>query len=341
MPAKKSAPKPILLNEEQQAVVNFGSGVVSVYAGPGSGKSRCATIRFAKLVKDGADPSEILSLSFTRTASENLKKRVEEQTGPLTFARTAGAMTFHGLGLRFAQEERNEFNFSLAEFPLATEPVAGKISAEASRRFDVDPRALRSQTSLWKRARVRPSAAIRACENSLDAKKLKLALAYKAYDAKLRENGVLDFDSLLYEMADLLEKKKDVRDRWQFQNVICDECQDCCLTEWQILKLVTEKHGNLMCVGDPGQAIFGWRGASNDLFLHMEKMFPSVQKLYLATNYRSTKALVGFLKEIGPVPELSNKFTTPNEEGVRPEIRGFVSSVQEAEWILSEIKRSK
>ena len=339
MTTKKSTPKPITLNEEQQAVVDSGSGVVSVYAGPGSGKSRCATLRFAKLVKEGVDPSQILSLSFTRTASENLKRRVEEQTGPLTFTRTAGAMTFHGLGLRFAQEERNEFNFSLAEFPLDTEPQAGKISAEASKRFDVDSRALRAATSLWKRARVRPSQAIRDCENSLDAKRLKLALAYKSYDAKLRENGVLDFDSLLYEMVDLLEKKKDVRDRWQFAHVICDECQDCCLTEWQLVKLVTEKHGNLMCVGDPGQAIFGWRGASNDLFLHMEKMFPSVQKLYLATNYRSTKQLVSFLKEIGPVPELSSKFTTPNEEGVRPEVRGFVSSAQEAAWVVSQIKQ--
>ena len=201
MPPKKTAPKSITLNEEQQAVVGFLDGAVSVYAGPGSGKSRCATLRFAKLVRDGVSPSDILALTFTRTASENLKKKVEERTGPLEFTRTSGSMTFHGLGLRFAQEEKDAFSFKLAEFPLATEPEANKISGEAARRHEVDPRALRTATSLWKRGRVRPSQAIRDSENSHNAKQLKMALAYKMYDAKLREKGVMDFDSLLAEMV--------------------------------------------------------------------------------------------------------------------------------------------
>jgi DNA helicase-2/ATP-dependent DNA helicase PcrA len=337
LPAK-TAPKPIILNEEQQAVVGFTGGPVSVYAGPGSGKSRCATLRFAKLVREGISPSDILALTFTRTASENLKKKVEEQTGPLDFTRTAGSMTFHGLGLRFAQEERDVFSFKLAEFPLATEPVANKISGESARRHEVDPRALRTATSLWKRGRVRPSQAVRDSENSRNSKQLSLALAYKAYDKKLRENGVMDFDSLLAEMVDILEKMPEVRNRWQYRYVICDESQDCCLTEWQLLNLVTERHRNIMCVGDPGQSIYQFRGSDSRLFLNMGDMFPGTQKLYLATNYRSTKQLVRFLKEIGPVPELSEKFTTPNEEGIHPEIVGFKSAAEEAAWVISQIK---
>ena len=69
-------------------------------------------------------------------------------------------------------------------------------------------------------------------------------------------------------------------------------------------------------------------------------MFPGTKKLFLATNYRSTKSLVSFLKEIGPVPELSEKFTTPNEEGIQPEIKGFVSPGQEAAWVISQIKEN-
>ena len=75
------------------------------------------------------------------------------------------------------------------------------------------------------------------------------------------------------------------------------------------------------------------------MFLNMEEMFPGTKKLFLATNYRSTKELVEFLKGIGPVPELANRFTTPNPSGPKPEIKGFTSSAEEAAWVVSEIKK--
>jgi DNA helicase-2/ATP-dependent DNA helicase PcrA len=336
---KKIPSKPISLNDEQQAVVSARSGVFQVQAGPGSGKTFACTQRMAGILKEGVSPDDLLSLSFTSTGAKNLKTKIEEITGALSINRTAGTMTFHGMGLRFAQEERDAFNFKVAEFPLATEPVACKLSAEAARRYEIDPRLLRSQTSLYKRNRISPAEAVKRSEASLKPQELKLALAYKNYDAKMKENGVLDFDSLMYEMVELLEKP-DVRKRWQYKYVICDEAQDCCITDWQLLKLITEKHGNLMCVGDPGQSVFGFRGASPDLFLNMEKMFPAVRKLFLAANYRSTPELVSFLKEIGPVPELAEKFHTLNSSGPAPEIKGFGNQQDEINWIVGKIKES-
>ena len=341
MPAKKPKPVPnITLNEEQQAVVSAREGIYAVYAGPGSGKTATCVKRMAAIIQEGVDPNTVLALSFTATAAKNLRDRIEALTGPLSIIRTAGSMTLHSLALKFAEEERDVFPFTLAESVLASEPVAAKLCGDAGRKLEVDPRSLRSAVSLWKRNRVRPSAAIKSAEDSLNPSQLKLALAYKKYDAAMRESGVMDFDSLMYEMVEILEKKADVRARWAYKFVTCDESQDCCLTDWQLLKLLSEKHGNLLCVGDPGQSVFGFRGASPKLFLNMEEMFPAVQKLYLAANYRSSKKVVDFLKQIGPVRDLAEKFHTNNEDGVAPLIRGFLNSADESKWVVDQIKEA-
>ena len=336
MRPKKSAPKPISLNEEQRAVVNARSGVYCTMAGPGSGKTFACVQRLAALLQEGVSPDDILALSFTATGAKNLKTRVEEITGPWSINRTAGSMTLHSLALKFAEQERAEFPFELAEFPLLTEP--NKIIGESARKFEVKPPVLQQFVSLQKRNRVRPGEAIKQAESGGKATEIKLALAYKDLDRRMRETKLLDFDSLMLEMVELMEKNVEVRSRHQYLYVTCDESQDCCKTDWQLLKLLTEKHGNLMCVGDPGQSVFGFRGASPTLFLEMEKMFPGTQKLFLATNYRSSKELVQFLREIGPVKELSEKFTTPNGSGPVPRVIGFSSSIDESTWVVNQIR---
>src|ERR1700728_1521263 len=160
-------------NEEQSAVINFQEGRAAVQAGPGSGKSFAITQRYLRLLREGVNPDDILSLTFTNTASKNLSNRIEAQVGKLTTTRKAGATTLHGLSLAFAIEERNEFGFDLAEFPLAPEPVALKLSAAAGRRFEVDPRSLRSYVSLQTRGRVRATQAVKRAEDKLDAAELK------------------------------------------------------------------------------------------------------------------------------------------------------------------------
>jgi DNA helicase-2/ATP-dependent DNA helicase PcrA len=247
-------------------------------------------------------------------------------------------MTLHSLALKFVEQEREAMPFELAEFPLATEPIANKLSSEAARRYEIDPRSLRTATSIFKRSRVRPNQAVAAAEKSGKASDLKLALAYKDLDRRMREAKVLDFDSLMLEMVELMDKSAAVRERWSYKFVICDEAQDCCQTDWKLLYLLSSKYGNLMCVGDPGQSVFGFRGASPSMFLNMNEMFPNVQKLFLATNYRSSIELVEFLKGIGPVQELAEKFTTPNPHGPTPKILGFKSSAEEAEFVVQSVK---
>jgi DNA helicase-2/ATP-dependent DNA helicase PcrA len=335
--AKKPAPKQITLNEEQQAVVSARNGHWQCLAGPGSGKSACLVSRFTELIKEGVSPDNILSLSFTRTAANNLRDRVEAQVGKLTTTRTAGAQTFHALGLAFALEERDAFPYELAEFPLCGEPVANRMAADASRRMEVDPRRLRALVSLWKRRRLRPAQIIREAESSLRADDLRLGLAYKEYQKKLTAAGVLDFDDLILEMVSILEQKPKVRLHHKYDWLQIDEAQDCSKIEWTLAQLISGR--SVLAVGDLSQGLFSFRGSDSKLFGNMGELFPDTKTLYLGRNYRSTPEIVDFIRPYATSQDLASKFHTTNEHGPLPLVRGFKNSSDEALWVISEIKK--
>jgi superfamily I DNA/RNA helicase len=338
MPVKKPTPKAITLNEEQQAVVSVREGFYQVLAGPGAGKSACLVARFADLVKEGISPDDILSLSFTRTAAKNLRDRVEAQVGTLTTTGTAGSQTFHATALAFAIAERDHYGFELAEFPLSTEPITNKLLGESARRHDVDPRALRSVVSLYRRKRVDPRTAVRECENRLDAKGLKLALAYKDYEKRAKESGLLSFDDLIYYMVEILDKKPGVRARWKRDWLQLDESQDMSKIEWDLASLISGK--SVIAVGDISQGIYGFRGSDPALFASMSGLFPGTQTMYLACNYRSTPEIIDFIRPIATSQALAEKFHTQNSSGPKPEIRGFTSPADEAAFVVRSIKES-
>ena len=332
----KPAPKPITLNEEQRAAIDFGVGYACLLAGPGSGKTHVLTQRYARLIRDGVSPDDILSLSFTKTAAKNLRDRVEAQVGTLTTTRTAGAVTFHSLALSFAVEERNEYPFELAEFPLSTEPVTNKLLGESARRHNVDPRALRPVVSLYRRRRVDARSAIRDCENRMDAKGLKLALAYKDYEKRAKDSGLLSFDDLIYYAVEIMDKKPEVRARWKRDWLQLDESQDMSRIEWDLARLVAGT--SVLAVGDVSQGIYGFRGSDPRLFAEMHEIFPGTKTLFLSCNYRSSPEIIDFIRPIATSQALAEKFHTQNSSGPKPEIRGFTSPGEEATWVISQIK---
>lgn len=333
VPKSKPQPKPVHLNEEQCAVVESRDGFFNVVAGPGSGKSESIIRRFVHLLDTGVAAEDILSLTFTNSAAKQMRERAEAARSIPPSLAPAGFCTFHSLALNFCTREREHFPFSLAEFPLATEPQSNKFVYEAARRFEVDPRTLRPWISLQKRNRIRPAEALRTAER--DGQNEKLALAYKMAENSMREAGVLDFDSLLLEMVDLLESREDVLARWSYRYLQADEAQDNSVLEWRLLQLLSRRHGNLLAVGDCGQGIYGFRGASGDLFLNFKEMFPNATTLYLARNHRSSPQIVDFCRTAGPVPELAARFHTLNPDGPEPVITGYPSAADEAQGLLA------
>jgi len=191
--------------------------------------------------------------------------------------------------------------------------------------------------SLYKRRRISAPAAIRDCENRADAVGLKLALAYKDYQKRLKDEGLLDFDDLIYHAVEILDKKPAVRTRWVRNWIQVDEAQDLSKIEWDLVRLISGK--SILAVGDVSQGIYGFRGSDSRLFSNMDEMFPGTKTLFLSCNYRSSPEIIEFIRPISATQDLAVKFHTPNPPGPAPLVRGFLTSVEEANWVVSQIKK--
>ena len=196
--------------------------------------------------------------------------------------------------------------------------------------------AFTSWVSLQKRKRISPQQAVFTAEASNE--KLDYAIAYKRYQASLKKQGVLDFDDLIYFMVEILESRPDIRAEWQYDYVMMDEAQDACELDWRLLQLITEKHKNFMAVGDAGQAIYGFRGGLPDHFLSMQDFFPGTQKIYLGNNYRSTKNIVGYVRQAAPYEDISEHFRAVREqEGQELDLTGYSTDYMEAADVVRKI----
>jgi DNA helicase-2/ATP-dependent DNA helicase PcrA len=177
---------------------------------------------------------------------------------------------------------------------------------------------------------------VKEFESNLDAKSLKLALAYKDYEKRCQDEGLLDFDSLIFQMVELLDKKPEVRARWKRDWLQLDESQDMSRIEWDLAKLVSGK--SVLAVGDISQGIYGFRGSDPKLFASMNDSFPGTKTLFLSCNYRSTPEIIDFIRPIASSRELAEKFHTDNVSGPVPVVKGFVNPADEALWVVSQIK---
>lgn len=322
-------------NPEQQEAVNVREGYYAVLSGPGSGKTSVLAERYNQLLASGEEPQDILSLTFTRAAAREMASRVPKVTTTVG-ERPFGFRTFHSLALDFAVQERDAFPFPLAAFPLATGGQVWKFTGEVARRYaGMDVKQLLSWMSFQKRNGIRPPEAV---ESAGDIRERTFALAYKEYEERCRRLGVLDFDDLLLYMVEILESYPDVRKRWAYKWVQVDESGDADLTQWKLVKLLSQKHGNVFAVGDFRQVIYQWRGAEPKLFKEFHEMFPDCKYIYLNNNYRSTKAIVEFCQAISPDKDNAAILCTENEQGEPVEIKGFASPLVEARWVVERIK---
>jgi len=246
------AEKVVHLNPYQRAVVDFRSGYAIVQAAPGSGKTACIVQRVQALLREGVQPCDILSLTFTNSAAKEMTERVDLKCPEKIFS------TFHSWALAFIKREAHALPFKVktdwhgAPAPLLLPLDACRILAKICRYLPdkVQWKDAQSFISRMKRQGISPSQAYRSIENDGEE---KFVAAYAKYEAALREQGVLDFDNIVIQTVLLLEKRKDVRDRNQFRFVQADEGQDTDEVQLRLLKAITEKHGNCIFVGDVNQ----------------------------------------------------------------------------------------
>lgn len=318
------------LNPEQLAAVNVTNGAYSVVAGPGSGKTTVLVNRYRKL-RDLVSVDEILSLTFTKSAADNMRKKAgESEIG----SRPCGFSTFHSFCLAVASKEYTSYRYPLKPFPLATPGQTIKMLGLACREFSQDFRQARQWIGLQKRNFLTAEQSFHT-EDKKPNGLVGLASTYCKYEEQLEDAGLLDFDSLLMETVKMFGCRPEVKERYQYYFVQCDEAQDTDAVQLKLIQQLSDKYRNVFFVGDVNQSIYQWRGGSSEFLVNFDSFFPDGETMYLVTNYRATKRLTDFNYKIAPFRP-PDRYTTPNEDGVDPEVRSFPSELDEAVWVARE-----
>ncbi len=280
------------LNDEQRAAVVHRDGPLLILAGAGSGKTRVITYRIAYLIGEGhAAPDEVLAVTFTNKAADEMRARVEALVG--TDAGRVWLSTFHAFCARLLRREGPHVGLP-RDFVIYDTSDQLAAVRQALRELDLDERAFPPRLAL---------ARISAAKNRLEGpealaaggyRDAQLARVFERYAALLAAQGALDFDDLLLRTVDLLDRVAPVRERYagRFRYVLVDEYQDTNRPQYLLIRRLADRHRNVCVVGDPDQSIYAWRGADLRNLLDFERDFPEATVVRLERNYRSTQVIL-------------------------------------------------
>ena len=282
------------LNTAQQKAVCHETGPMLVLAGPGSGKTTVLLCRISRLLERGlAKPQEILALTFSKAAAEEMKSRFENLNG----ASGVSFGTFHSIFFRIL---RSRYGWNVEQIFQEEERrniLRNSIEAEKWDIPDLEEYILQffSQLSLMNSELEQPNRFTPVGMPVEEFRKL-----YRAYEGYKERHEKLDFDDMLTQCYQLLREDAAVREYWQrkYKFILVDEFQDVNQAQFACLQILAEKHQNLFVVGDDDQSIYAFRGARPDFLLHFPTLYPAAKKVTLNTNYRSTERIVNLAERV-------------------------------------------
>lgn len=280
------------LNPQQLAAVNDIEGAVLVIAGAGSGKTRVLTARVCHLIETGVDPYNILAITFTNKAANEMKERIERYIG----SQSVWTSTFHSMCARMLRYDADRIGYS-TDFTIYTDLESERVVKRVLQDYpQADPK--NKGDYLWHISRAKtlalsPDAYYDAIKND-DNDAYNIYQVYARYEEELKKCNCMDFDDLLLKTVQLFSECPDVLEKYQrrFQYICVDEFQDTNKLQYDIVKLLSKKSGNLFVVGDEDQSIYSWRGAEIRNILDFPKDFPGAKVYKLEQNYRSTTSIL-------------------------------------------------
>lgn len=271
------------LNPEQREAVEAVEGPFLILAGAGTGKTRVVTLRIVHLIEQGIPAEQILGLTFTNKAAQEMRERIQKQT-----KHQVTICTFHSLGSKILRESIHFLGYK-RDFTIYDEDDAEKLLKECLSQtpWKSEYKAIRSLISKAKNEMKSPSDVVemKGCSPMED----DFPAIYQDYQDKLLSYNALDFDDLLYLTSRLFREHPNVlalyQSRWTF--LLVDEYQDTNETQYNLLKLLSSRTNNLFVVGDPDQSIYSWRGANIRNILNFSEDYPHAKVVRLEQNYRS------------------------------------------------------
>ncbi len=345
------------LNEPQREAVTHGEGPLLILAGAGSGKTRVLTHRIAFLIyTEQAHPNEILAITFTNKAAQEMRGRVERLLGRNT--RGMWLMTFHAACARILRSEAQRLGYT-RQFTIYDQADARRLTRRCIDELGIDPKrftpaAIHSQISAAKN-RLRAAEEYRQAVGSPFEE--MVADAYELYERDLLRMNAMDFDDLLFRAVNVLELFEEVRTRYAraFRHVLVDEYQDTNYAQYRLLQLLVgggrapkrgervqlEGHRNLAVVGDDSQSIYGFRGADVRNILDFQDDFPDARVVKLEQNYRSTQRILSAANAViaNNRGGIAKRLWSERGDGEPIHVRELEDEHGEARFVVGEIER--
>jgi DNA helicase-2/ATP-dependent DNA helicase PcrA len=331
------------LNPAQRRAVEAIDGPVLVLAGAGTGKTRVLTCRLAHILMTGrAMPSQVLAVTFTNRAANEMKERVVRLMDRPIEGWWVG--TFHALGARILRRNAEPVglkpNFTILDVDDQVRVLKQLLQAEGTDERRWPARVLSVVIQRWKDRGLTPDR-VPAAEAGDFANGRAVAL-YAAYQERLTELNAVDFGDLLLHCLSLFTEQPEVLARYhrQFRYLLVDEYQDTNVAQYLWLRLLAQGHHNICCVGDDDQSIYGWRGAEVGNILRFEKDFLGAKVIRLEQNYRSTPHILGAASGLIDYNRgrLGKTLWTDLNEGERIVVRGVWNGEEEARVVGEEIE---
>ncbi len=331
------------LNPAQREAVTHGEGPLLVLAGAGSGKTRVLTHRIAWLLATGrARPMEILAITFTNKAANEMRERVGRLLGGVS--RAMWVMTFHSACARILRAEAPRLGYKRA-FTIYDEADSLRMVKRCEEELELDPkryppRAIKAAISGAKNQLVDASDYGDAAGSGFEE---AVADVYNLYERRMVEASAMDFDDLLVRTVNLLELFSEVREKYRriFRWVLVDEYQDTNRAQYRLLQLLAEEHRNLTVVGDDFQAVYSFRGADIRNILEFERDFPDSTTVMLEQNYRSTQRILDAANALiaHNASQKEKHLWTDGATGEKLTIAELDDEHAEARYVASEINR--
>ncbi|MDQ2937772.1 MAG: UvrD-helicase domain-containing protein, partial [Acidobacteriota bacterium] len=335
------------LNEQQREAVVNTEGPMLILAGAGSGKTRVIAHRIAYLIAEkGVAPWNILAVTFTNKAAQEMRQRVQQLLRGQELSSTPLISTFHSLCVRILRQDIEKLNENYnRRFTIYDQDDSLRLIKNCIKDLGFDEKhlGLRATQAAISSAKNwgQDVEAFAARADYVDERRAAMARVYEVYEERLKTNNALDFDDLLIKTVRLLRNVPEVREKYnnKFRYILVDEYQDTNSLQFALISLLTEKHQNISVVGDEDQSIYKWRGADITNILNFEKHFPNTKTIRLEQNYRSTQTILDVAGAVVKhnIERKGKTLWTSNPRGERVRYYQAFDAESEARFVAAKI----
>ena len=341
---------PILqgLNPAQRAAVEAYDSASLIIAGAGSGKTRVLTSRIAYMIEQKVDPKNILALTFTNKAAEQMRERIRQMV-PGRKSRELFMGTFHSIFARILRTDAERIGFP-TNFTIYDASDAKNLIKTIVKELNLaddkyKPNTIASRISQAKNALVTPGAYLANSAHATEDRRAQIpefGNIYNLYCQRCKHNGAMDFDDLLLQTNILLRDCPDVLERYQeqFKYILVDEYQDTNYAQYIIVRRLSQHHGKVCVVGDDAQSIYSFRGAKIENILSFQRDYPEAKVFKLEQNYRSTRTIVEAANSVivHNSRRMEKRCFSEGDEGEKIRVLKAYTDREEAELVVQDLR---